>query len=205
MNYKLNEYPLELPLKELDYTRIDEDILYRSALTLSDEERIQLETAVNHGRRDLVQTENGIVKTAWHRSKNIDDTEFQDHVINILAPEFQTTDDIKVKQQWIWGSPTITPHVDWGREQFLMYILDTGGENVTTNFYIEPGYPLYRKWIPFLSKIEDTRQLIKVYTATLKPKTWYYMNANIIHDVVGMTSPRIAISVQQGVWTPSTQ
>jgi hypothetical protein len=197
----MTEYSQDLFFKEIKCPRIDNECLLKSEIPdFSQEEIIAYQETINPGRRDLVMTPDGIIKTAWHKGKTINDTKFNQHIIDLLKDEIDGLDDIEIKKQWVWGSSSLTCHTDWGRDSFYMYILEPGGDNVETRWFLEKNQPLIRKWSRSLTMINDTRDLIKVHSTVLKTNTWYHFNANIIHDIVGMTSMRTAIIVTAGVW-----
>ena len=197
----MTTYSQDLFFKELPCSPIDEQLLLNCEIPgFSQEDRYQHENTPAPHRRDMVITSDGIVKTSHHRSRIIKDLTFKNHIIELLKNETTDFENILIRKQWIWGSTTSSPHTDHGRDTFYMYIVDLGGDNVLTNWYEEPGYPLIQKWERRLTKLDDTRHLKKIHTAIFKPKTWYKFNANIIHDVVNITSVRSAIAVETEIW-----
>jgi hypothetical protein len=70
----------------------------------------------------------------------------------------------------------ISTHKDVGRKIIYNYILDAGGDQVYTNFYAE----------------DKTTELFSV---KIPAHTWHKMDVSFFHNVVGIETPRVAISV----------
>jgi hypothetical protein len=181
--------------KELPYPPIDEQLLLDCNIPiLSNEDKIKHQNIVDPNRRFIVNTPEGITKCSWFLNKKINDQKFNSHIKEILKDEGCNLTEIR--KQWVWGSNSLTAHTDKGRKFLYMYILDPGGDNVETRWFLEPGKSIEREWERSLTMIHDTQHLEKVYSIILKPKTWYYFNASIIHDVINMTSERTAITLE---------
>jgi hypothetical protein len=181
--------------KELPYPPIDEQLLLDCNIPiLSNEDKIKHQNIVDPYRRFIVNTHEGITKCSWFLGKKINDQKFNSHIKEILKDEGCNLTELR--KQWIWGSKSLTAHTDKGRKFLYMYILDPGGDNVETRWFLEPGKSIEREWERSLTMIHDTQHLEKVYSIILKPKTWYYFNASIIHDVINMTSERTAITLE---------
>lgn len=191
------EYNPDIFFKELTFPGFSQQALSRATLPeITNDERRRTEAPVGplkHARRTIVDTSEGIVKSAFFKHKNINDQIFINHATNLL--QLGKSDFIRIMIQWIWGSSTSTPHTDNGRSSQLLYITDPGGTNVETHWFIEPGQPLIRTWTLELTGMNDTRHLKKIFTAVLKPNTWYYFNTAIIHSVTNMESDRVGFSV----------
>lgn len=67
-------------------------------------------------------------------------------------------------------------HKDVGRNVAFNYILQTGGENVRTNIY------------------DEDKNLI--CSDIIQPKRWHRLKTDVFHDVTGMTTDRVAVSVE---------
>jgi len=197
-------YSPDLFCKELPVGKINEQLLLDCGIPVfTDRERILHENNISKtsrvARRDIVITNEGTIKCSWYTNKKITNKLFLNHILSLFGSMLKDLKYPKIEKQWIWGSSTSTPHTDIGRDYFYMYLLDTGGDQVKTNWYIEPSFPLERDWRPYLTAMNDTRHLKKVHSTIFKPKTWYYFNSKIIHEVTNMTSTRTAITVRQGV------
>lgn len=82
-------------------------------------------------------------------------------------------------------------HIDSRRFATLQYIIDTGGDEVHTNFYQEHGGPLYRDTAPDLEY--DDVDLID--TVHMKKNCWYLFRTDVLHDVTEIQSVRRHISI----------
>ena len=215
----MDKYDHSLFFKELPYPPIDEQLLLDCNIPiLSNEDKIKHQNKVNPYRRFIVNTHEGIMKCSWYLNKKINDQQFNNHIKEILKdegcnlafghqkiPNYASGPGwaqcpkhslLDIRKQWVWGSNSLTAHNDKGRKFFYMYILDPGGDNVETRWFLEPGKYIEREWERSLTMIHDTQHLEKVYSIILKPKTLYYFNSSIIHDVINMTSERTAITVE---------
>jgi hypothetical protein len=68
-------------------------------------------------------------------------------------------------------------HIDYKRTVVYNYIIETGGENVTTNFYT------------------DLKKTKKIEGLCIEPLKWHRLKVFLPHEVEGITSKRIAITV----------
>lgn len=77
-----------------------------------------------------------------------------------------------------WGIQVITgnlpAHKDFGTSLKFIYIIETGGGDVRTNFY------------------NDNKHLINSYV--IAPNTWHTLKADTLHDVKNVEQVRISIS-----------
>lgn len=85
----------------------------------------------------------------------------------------------------------LTPHCD-RRQWALNYLIDTGGPNTATHFYLEAGKPLLRT--PSL-KITDCSNCQSIYSKVIEAQRWHILNTNVLHGVVGAISTRMAVTV----------
>lgn len=91
------------------------------------------------------------------------------------------------------------PHIDGPsvtgliRHYNLMYILETGGENVITRFYESPEYLIDKaKSLDYRLDYSEA----KILEEHVFPKnTWNLMNNQIFHSVEGITNIRIGLSL----------
>jgi hypothetical protein len=94
------------------------------------------------------------------------------------------------------------PHVDFFRSFILIYVIDTGGDEVDTVWYKQRGdYPAYRpdlkyNWNPD-SWITDYSQLEEIDRVRSPAKTWMYFNGDILHSVENITRSRISIQLSR--------
>ena len=74
-------------------------------------------------------------------------------------------------------------HPDRGRHTVAIYLIETGGQSVATNFYSAP----------------PEQKLIASYVA--EPFRWFQLDAQVWHGVAGIepTTPRISITAYQPV------
>jgi len=80
--------------------------------------------------------------------------------------------DIAAKYQVIHTN--IPRHIDYDRTEAYNYILYAGGNNVHTRFWIDN---------------------IMISSTNIKIKRWHKLNVDTEHDVVGITSKRVALTV----------
>ena len=89
------------------------------------------------------------------------------------------------------------PHIDGPRGSIVMnFILSTGGPSVTTEWYIEKGYPVLRmKEHRTGLYLNSYTNLDKLCETTFPQKTWVGIEARAVHALGHLTSNRIALSV----------
>lgn len=110
--------------------------------------------------------------------------------------------DIYVYQEQSQGNVHVA-HVDIGRSIALNYVLETGGDEVTTSWYQEKNKPLLRIKKqggqlldePIIDSRNYYNSLVKLESKIFKPHTWYLINVQIIHDVQFLSSIRKSISI----------
>jgi hypothetical protein len=89
-------------------------------------------------------------------------------------------------------------HSDIGREFALNYIIDTGGDAVTS-WYRENGKPMTRTKIQggrqSDSGFVDYNNLELLESAVLEKNKWYLISTNILHDVDNIVGNRKSISI----------
>lgn len=73
-------------------------------------------------------------------------------------------------------------HIDYGREVAHNYIIDLGGEHVTTSFY------------------KDLTGLDKLENICIEPHRWHKLNVSVPHGVEGIITKRISITAWQRVF-----
>lgn len=87
------------------------------------------------------------------------------------------------------------PHVDKTRNWILMWILDTGGEDVHTVYWQEKGFGVIREPGCYPRKNHD---LIEIENHVFEPGRWILMSGNVIHSVENIQHTRK--SIQIGFW-----
>ena len=85
---------------------------------------------------------------------------------------------------------TQAAHRDMSRDYTLMYMVDTGGDNVRTAWYQEEGKPIVRNRG---ERCDDHRKLTKLEETVIPERTWCLVNATILHAVHNMSRPRRGI------------
>ena len=104
------------------------------------------------------------------------------------------------KQQARFGTiGTHIVHSDIVRTFAVNYVFETGGDNVTTNWYKERGFPLYRtksyggKQADSGSvKYDDLECLDSV---VLKKNRWYILDVRVLHDVQNIINCRKSLTI----------
>lgn len=75
------------------------------------------------------------------------------------------------------------PHVDKGRKYVLFYLLQAGGNLVTTTFWTRTGLPTEPTEQQFPSYVCDYDDLEMLDQHVFEPGKWYLFNVGIIHSV----------------------
>jgi hypothetical protein len=82
------------------------------------------------------------------------------------------------------------PHCD-GPKLRLYYLIERGGEDVITNFFLEPNYPLVRDVTDDeITHCDNLDKLQVVDTAKFPMNTWIILNSHVLHGVSGAQSGR---------------
>jgi hypothetical protein len=87
---------------------------------------------------------------------------------------------------------TTVPHTDRKRHWTLMWIFETGGDDVNTIFWKEQGHTIERD-ITYYPRSYDN--LIELERHVIEPNRWVLVNAKVIHSVENMTSIRKSIQI----------
>jgi hypothetical protein len=89
-------------------------------------------------------------------------------------------------------------HSDIGREFALNYIIDTGGDAVTS-WYRENSKPITRTKIQGGQQSDsgfvDYNNLEILESAVLEKNKWYLISTNVLHDVDNIVGSRKSISI----------
>lgn len=117
-------------------------------------------------------------------------TELRKHVAHI--PELNNFD---FKLQIVTGGNHVGPHVDDrnARDNGPLYILQTGGDNVTTTWW-EPKEEFKDRVVPDRIGIPYDN-LIKVEEHILQASNWYWLDFGSIHSVENITGIRLALAM----------
>lgn len=89
-------------------------------------------------------------------------------------------------------------HTDISRKFAVNYIIDTGGDQVSTNWWKELGHsPIRGEKLP--GKQTDTGHvkydnLELLESVICEKNNWYMIQTNVLHDVSNISSPRIFLS-----------
>lgn len=90
-------------------------------------------------------------------------------------------------------SERLLPHTDSSpRRWVLNYSISAGGDNVITSFYQEKDHPIVRDPLCRPDSIENLELL---ESHKIQCFRWHLLKTCVIHEVVGVTSQRIAISL----------
>jgi hypothetical protein len=85
-------------------------------------------------------------------------------------------------------------HTDHTRDYVLLYVLDSGGDDVSVTWYQEHGYPLYRS--EHLGRgICDYSTLDLIERIRVPEHTWAVYNVKILHGVENITQNRITLQL----------
>lgn len=116
------------------------------------------------------------------------------------VPEVKTWIDHNIMRSWHEAdvnminreSPSLGPHCDLGVSHRLLYLLETGGENVETVWWQELGkniYPDLGHWVA------DYNQLVELERISLKKRQWYLIDTRVLHSVENLETDRVAIQI----------
>ncbi len=98
------------------------------------------------------------------------------------------------------GDSTVTgPHVDNPGKLRFYYLIDAGGDNVETVWYLRPGQPAIfdmTKWDkPYPYSYNNIDDLIVLDKTIFPLNTWILFNGYILHGVNNVTHDRINFNV----------
>jgi hypothetical protein len=133
-------------------------------------------------------TESGIHYALWNLPAIIEQW-IDSNIIN--SRDFTSQIDFRTFRATTSNSMLLC-HTDHIRKWALTCLLDCGGMDVYTNFYIEPGYPLIREQgLKFI----DNSNLEKIYSVKIQPLKWHLLNTEVIHSVTGLTNTRKSLTI----------
>lgn len=88
------------------------------------------------------------------------------------------------------GVGEILPHTDL-RKWSVNYIVDCGGENVSTEFYQVPGKDLL---LGPNVRLDEPAPYPPIYKSVVQSHRWHIINANVLHAVRNIETVRRAVS-----------
>jgi hypothetical protein len=91
-----------------------------------------------------------------------------------------------------WG-----PHTDLTREFTIIYLLESGGPDAETVFYLEPGKPVRRS--EFQEVCNDYSKLVVLERNKFPLHEWIILDAMILHGVENITEPRISFQISSNL------
>jgi len=153
----------------------------------------------------VYDTSNAVILTRGSdRSLTVNDNEYNSAPLRRWSVEDQLTQWVKenvstgftnVSVQNIHGGSThstLGAHTDRRRRFSLFYLVEEGGDNIQTKWYVENGQPIWRdQWIA----VTNYRDLNLLHSQRLIPNKWYLFNSRIIHDVDQLISTRKTVIV----------
>lgn len=98
-------------------------------------------------------------------------------------------------------SDSFGPHVDPGRRQIMMYVIDPGGENVVTKWWQQIGHSIIRTDLQDLTSkynadVSDYTQLKECASLCIRPGQWVkFCDTAILHSVENLISPRLTVQI----------
>lgn len=129
-----------------------------------------------------------VVYGVWDLPKNIN--QWIDQNVLVSRDNIHTVDCRTIQ-------PSILPsmlriHTDFARRWVLSCIIDTGGPEVYTNFYIENQQPLIRD---LGTKVVDGPNMNKLYSVKIQKGRWHLLNTAVLHSVTGIQTTRKALHI----------
>jgi hypothetical protein len=113
---------------------------------------------------------------------------------NITAKYIATAARINATPPDDPGATVHGPHVD-GRLVRLYYLLDRGGEDCVTEFYVEPNKPFNQEGFYLNNHYDNIDELIVIDRAKFPLRQWILINGCILHGLTGITGPRLNLVI----------
>jgi hypothetical protein len=121
-----------------------------------------------------------------------------------LNLSFMTIAQLQISKENVPSTHIV--HSDIRRKFALNYIIDTGGDAVTS-WYRENGKPIYRTKIQGGQQSDsgfvDYNNLELLESAVLEKNKWYLIATNVLHDVDNIIGTRKSISI--GIYETNTE
>ena len=99
------------------------------------------------------------------------------------------------------ASNTFGPHVDFNRNESLLYIIEAGGANVTTKWWQQHGHPIRRPEMQDITNgwatgFNNYSQLTERASICIPPRTWIrFCDTAILHSVENLETQRLTIQI----------
>jgi hypothetical protein len=90
-------------------------------------------------------------------------------------------------------SPYHGPHADAGRTWALYYMVETGGDHVTTSWWKHPDHPLVLKENLYPIVAWNYPELDLICSAQFQKYNWYLFNSRVLHSVENINHRRISL------------
>lgn len=182
--YRILEHDLKLP----DY--ILDEVNYYNNNSFSDKNEESYKKFNYTGYVDRILTQNG---------KQYPSTKSDRTPLNNQSQQWIKTNICKEFTECSYSATFPTsqshgPHTDVTRLWLLMYIFDSGGENVKNYFWKQKGQDLLRpENKPAI--VCDYSDLELIETVQFPVRTWIVFNTKVIHSVENIERARISIQV----------
>jgi len=93
-------------------------------------------------------------------------------------------------------SDTHGMHCGRTRRYLIMYLVETGGDNVITRGFEEEGYPRERiNELDIQISNYDDHKLKQIDEIHIQPGDWVVIGAKTLHDVIGIEGYRVAVHI----------
>lgn len=87
------------------------------------------------------------------------------------------------------------PHTDGGKRRYILnYLIKSGGPDVLTQFYQEPGFDAIRDNGQPLNILNSTH-LAVIDSICIPEKSWMMLFGKVLHSVTDITESRIQLSI----------
>jgi hypothetical protein len=151
-------------------------------------------------RRQIFNSGNKTYKNAYYLAYKVPNIILYNQLNNwfeslSLVKDFsqKNSTDFFINMQTTWGAEWHSPHADHARRGQLIYVLEPGGNDVTTTWYQEVDNPTHRDH--YIGNLVTDKNLIEIDSTQLKTKTWYYFCTDILHGAKGITEPRYSLCI----------
>ncbi len=101
-------------------------------------------------------------------------------------------DYVNIGLSYMYDGSINLPHTDFTRDVTLIYLFDTGGSDVKTNFWKFKDGDTYQANGCTPTSYDDLELLDSV---VLEPYLWTILESTVLHSVEGKTRPRISLQL----------